>query len=279
MFVFFNGSILEEDKVRISPFDRGFQFSDGVYEVIRYYPKKFFKLDLHIDRLKRSLSEIEIPSPAFDDLEFLLMELISKNNISEELSTAYIQITRGYQYPRRHNYSNDLVPTIFISVEKFPRKKDEMIDGIKVGIGEDTRWPRCDIKSTMLLAATLLNHRAVEKGLSELILHRNEKITEGTHTNLCFVKGNSVITPPLSNFILPGITRKVVLELCKVHGINFTEREISLSELAEFDEAFILGTTKEITPIIEIDGVKTKFNKPGHVCRKLQTEYSRLYNG
>jgi D-alanine transaminase len=279
MWVFFNGSLVEDDKVKLSPFDRGFQFSDGVYEVIRYYPKKFFKLDLHIERLKRSLHEIEIPVPAFNDLEFLLMELISKNNLTDELSTAYIQITRGYQFPRRHNYSGKIDPTFFISVEKLPWKKNELTDGIKVGIAEDIRWQRCDIKSTMLLATTLLNHQAVGRGLSELILHRNGKITEGTHTNICFVKDNSVITPPLSNLILPGITRKVVSDLCRLLNIEFIEREIDLNELPNFNEASILGTTKEITPIIEIEGIKTNINKPGSVCRKLQLEYSKLYNG
>lgn len=279
MFVFFNGDIIEHKKVNVSPFDRGFQFSDGVYEVIRYYPQNFFQLQMHIDRLKNSLIGIEIPPPSFDNLESTLYTLIEKNNLTDELSIAYIQITRGCQYPRRHNFTNESEPTFFILVEKYPAKFNEMFNGVKVGIEEDIRWHRCNIKSTMLTANILSNHRAISKGFIENILHRSGIITEGTHTNICFVKNNTLHTPPLSNFILPGITRKIILDLCSQFDIKYFERDINLSELPDFDEAFLLGTTTEITPIIEMEGINTSFHKPGPICKLLQREYKKLYYG
>jgi D-alanine transaminase len=276
MWVFFNGNIVEQSSVTISPFDRGFQFSDGVYEVIKYYPKKFFKLQEHIIRLQNSLRAIDIPSPSLDNIETILWELITKNNIEHSPANVYIQITRGMQFPRRHNFTTDMKPTFFITVEKFMSRKEEMLKGVKVGLEEDIRWHRCDIKSTSLIANVMSKHHAAQRGLSEMIWHRNGNITEGTHSNICFIKENKLFTPPLSNFILPGITRKVVLNLCKQFDIPTVEKEISINELIEFDEAVLLGTVTEITPIISFDGINTHLGKPGPICKLLQREYNKL---
>jgi D-alanine transaminase len=278
MLVYFNGDIVQMEKVAISPFDRGFQFADGVYEVIRYYPKKFFKIGEHLERLRYSLYEMQITPPSLDNVESILNDLITKNNLTDELSIAYLQITRGHQFPRRHIYNENLNSTFFISVESSPAKIDGMINGVRVGVEEDIRWMRCDIKSTSLLPNTMLLKNASRKGYSENILHRNGIITEGTHTNLCFVKDSRLATPPLSNFILAGITRKTVLDLCTRLGIAVEERSISISELKYFDEIFLLGTTLEVTPIIEVEGVSVNDGKPGTICRLLQKEYSKLYN-
>ncbi|MHB8931575.1 MAG: D-amino-acid transaminase [Melioribacteraceae bacterium] len=277
MLVFFNGKFTEMEEVSISPFDRGFQFSDGVYEVIRYYPKKFFEMEAHIDRLKYSLNEMHISFPHLDNIESVLHKLISVNSLTDELSIAYLQITRGYQYPRRHSFDKNISPTFFISAEKFPPKTDDMINGVRAGLEEDIRWLRCDIKSTSMIPNILSSHRAKEKNLSEIIFHRNGIITEGTHTNVCFVKEDLLITPPLNNFILAGITRKVVLSLCHQLGITFEERTISISELKDFDEILLLGTTVEVTPVTEIDGISVNDGKPGPICRLLQNEYRKIY--
>ncbi|MHB9040335.1 MAG: D-amino-acid transaminase [Melioribacteraceae bacterium] len=277
MLVFFNGKFTEMEEVSISPFDRGFQFSDGVYEVIRYYPKKFFEMEAHIDRLKYSLNEMHISFPHLDNIESVLHKLISVNSLTDELSIAYLQITRGHQYPRRHSFNENLPATFFISVEKFPAKTDNMTNGVRVGLEEDIRWLRCDIKSTSLIPNILSSHRAIKKGFSEIIFHRNGTITEGTHTNVCFIKGDLLITPPLNNFILAGITRKVVLSLCHKLGIAFEEKTISISELKDFDEIFLLGTTVEVTPVTEIDGISVNDGKPGPICRLLQNEYRKIY--
>jgi D-alanine transaminase len=278
MFVFLNEKFIQMEEASISPFDRGFQFSDGVYEVIRYYPKKFFEMDAHLNRLKYSLNEMQISIPPLENIESVLQELISINNLIDEPSIAYLQVTRGYQYPRRHFFNENLPPTFFISVERFPAKVNDMVNGVRIGIEEDIRWLRCDIKSISLIPNILSTNRAIKKGLSEIIFHRDGIITEGTHTNICFVKGDLIITPPLNNFILAGITRKVVLSLCNQIGITFEERIISISELKDFNEIILLGTTTEVTPVIEIDGIIVNDGKPGPICRLLQKEFCNLHS-
>lgn len=277
MLVFYNGKILDLENVAVSPFDRAFQFGDGVYEVIRYYPKIFFEYDSHLDRLKSSLKKIEISFTAFENIESVLCELIQKNNLDDQLSIAYIQISRGNQFPRRHFYYENLEPSIFIYVEKYPARIDEMKNGVRVGLEEDIRWMRCDIKTTSLLPNVLSKQRAVKNGLTEIIWHRNGFITEGTQTNVCFIKNSELITPPLSNLILPGITRKIVLRLCEKLGIGYSERDIKLSELNHFDEMLLLSTTAEITHVIELDGNIINDRVPGPICKLLQSEYQKLY--
>ncbi|MCX6170349.1 MAG: aminotransferase class IV [Ignavibacteriales bacterium] len=278
MLVYLNGKFLQLEEASISPFDRGFQFSDGVYEVIRYYPKKFFKMEAHLDRLKYSLNEMEISIPPLDNLEDVLHELISANNLTDELSIAYLQVTRGSQYPRRHSFNENLSVTFFISVEKYPAKTNDMVNGVRAGVEEDIRWMRCDIKSTSLIPNFLSSNRAIKNGLSEIIFHRNGIITEGTHTNVCFIKGDLFITPRLNNFILAGITRKVVLSLCSQLGIEIEERTVSTSELKDFNEIILLGTTTELTPVIEINGSLVSDGKPGPICRLFQEEFAKLYS-
>lgn len=278
MLVFYNGKILNLENAAVSPFDRAFQFGDGVYEVIRYYPKSFFEFELHLDRLKNSLKKMEISFTAFENIESVLNELILKNNLSNEVSIGYIQISRGQHIPRRHYFNDDIVTTVFMYVEKFPARLEEMKNGVKVGLEEDIRWLRCDIKATSLLPNILARNRAIRKGLSEIIWHRNGLITEGTQTNICFIKNGELFTPPLSNLILAGITRKVVLNLCSQLGIPCTERNINLDELKTFNEILLLSTTAEVTPIIEIDGNIINGGVPGHMCKLLQSEYQKLYS-
>ena len=163
MFVFLNGKFIQMEEASISPFDRGFQFSDGVYEVIRYYPKKFFELEAHLSRLKYSLNEMQISIPPLENIESVLQELISINNLIDEPSIAYLQVTRGHQYPRRHSFNENLPPTFFISVERFPAKVNDIVNGVRIGIEEDIRWLRCDIKSISLIPNILSTNRAIKK--------------------------------------------------------------------------------------------------------------------
>lgn len=277
MVVYLNGRFSEIDKTFVSPFDRAFQFGDGVYEVIRYYPAKFFKADLHLARLKNSLNQLGIKYDGVDEIESVLYELMKLNNITNDVSIGYIQISRGQHIPRRHFYDDNITPTIFMYVENYPARPEEMINGVKIGLEEDIRWSRCDIKATSLLANIMTRNRAIRNGLSEIVWHRNGIITEGTQTNICFIKNGELFTPPLSNFILAGVTRRVVLDLCKQIGIPFTERNISVNELTKFDEIFLTSTTAEVTPVTEIEGTNVKDLIPGPISRLLQKEYSKLY--
>jgi len=227
--------------------------------------------------LKNSLKEIGVPYNKLDSIESNLNELMKLNNLTDEVSIGYIQISRGYHIPRRHYFDDEMEPTVFMYVEKYHARQEEMKNGVKIGLEEDIRWLRCNIKATSLLANILTRNKAVRKGLSEIVWHRNGIITEGTQTNIFFVKNGELYTPPLSNFILPGITRKVVLDLCIGNGISFTERNFTIDELTKSDEIFLTSTTAEVTPVIEIEGTNVKDLKPGPISRILQKEYSKLY--
>ena len=279
MLAYFNGEIIPLENVKISPFDRGFLFSDGIYEVVRYYPTKLFQIAFHLDRLRGSLEKMKINIAKLDFLEPTIMELLGKNNLLNVPSMAYLQITRGVQFPRRHDYADELTPTVFIYTAELPVKTQIISEGIKVGLEEDIRWHRCNIKSISLIANTAAKQRAKENGFEETIFHRNGLITEGTHSNVCFVKEGKVVTPPLSNLILPGVTRRTVLQLCNELGIEVEEREIPVSELNSFDEAFMLATTSGVLPVVEIDRVAVNCGKPGKLTRILQEAYQKLITG
>lgn len=279
MLAYFNGKIIPLEEVKISPFDRGFQFGDGVYEVIRYYPPKLFQIAFHIERLKGSLVKMKIKVGSLEFLKPAIMELLTKNNLLDVPSIAYLQITRGVQYPRRHDYADELTPTILIYTSELPVKNEILTKGIKVGLEDDLRWLRCDIKSISLAANAAAKQRAKEKGFEETIFIRNGLITEGAHSNVCFVKDGKVVTPPLSNLILPGVTRKTVLLLCKELGIEVEEREIQLAELNRFDEVFMTATTAGVVPVIEIDGKVIGSGKPDKITRMLQEAYNKLVAG
>ncbi len=277
MQAYYNGKILQIESIHISPFDRGLMFGDSIYEVIRCYPKKIFLFDAHIKRLKESLRKTNITEPDLTNLENVILELLEQNNLSNEYAAAYIQITRGNQFPRRHAYEDFLIPNIFIYVEEFSPRYDEMKKGIKVGLDEDLRWMRCDIKSTLLLPNVLSQKKAKEEGYSEIIWHRDGIITEGTHTNIFFVKEGIVITPPLNNYILPGITRRQVLNICSNNQIITYERSVNLNDIYNFDEIFITSTLNEITPVIEFDGKEINKGTPGEITQLIQAEYQKLY--
>jgi D-alanine transaminase len=276
MIVFINNKFVDEKDAAISPFDRGFLFADGVYESIRSYNGKLFQYKNHIKRLKRSLKEIQINFQQTDNLENIIYELIERNKIRGG-AIVYIQITRGATIPRKHQFPSASVnPTLFVSVQNFSANISEKENGIKVILDKDTRWLRCDIKSVSLLPVILSNQKAKASGAEEAILIRDGLITEGTHTNFFAVKKNVVFTAPESDFILSGITRKVVLKLCSNFKIKVKEEFIPKNELKSFNEFFITSTQKEITPVVQIDDWKINNSKPGEITKLLQAEFSKL---
>ena len=277
MIVFFNDRYIPLEDVAISPFDRGFLFADGVYESIRTYNRRLFKYDEHLTRLKRSLNELKINYKNVEHLEGAIYKLIELNDLHKTQALVYLQITRGKQFPRKHNFSQaEPDPTIFISANKFTSDLKEQKEGIKIILHEDLRWLRCDIKSTSLLPVILANQKAAEARAKEAILIRDEMVTEGTHTNFFAIKNKQVFTAPLSNLILEGVTRKVVMAICKELLVPVNEEHIKKSELKTYDEFFITSTTKEITPVVQIDEHKIGNGDPGNVTKKLQTALYRI---
>ncbi len=267
--VFLNGAYVERGKAGISPDDRGFIFADGIYEVTKFYHGKPFRLEDHLHRLKRSLKEIDIEYEHVSELETISLTLLEKNNLLNTHAGVYWQISRG-AHPRVHHFPTEIEPTIYAFAFPLPSAEEKLRKGIKVIVQEDIRWKRCDIKSVSLLPNTMLYNEAVKKGAGESILVRDGYVTEATHSGLFTVKNGVLITRPLSNLILPSITRKVVLELCLENQFLVEEKLFTEAELKEMDEVFICGTGSEILPVVEVDDVRIGNGEPGPVTRKIQ---------
>lgn len=276
MICYFNGQYLNLTEIKVSPFDRGFLFADGVYESIRTYNKKLFRYEDHLARLKRSLKETRIDFKGLDSIENIIYELMIKNEIEDE-ALVYLQITRGATIPRTHIFPKEKIsPTIFISVQELKEITEEQSGGVKVILQEDVRWLRCDIKSTSLLPVVLASQKAAEQGAAEAILVRDGLITEGTHTNFFAVKDETIFTAPKSRLILEGITRKVVLEFCDKFKIDYREEFIEKDDLKNFNEFFITSTTKEITPVTMIDYWTINDGEPGKITKSLQSVFKKI---
>ncbi|WDP91604.1 MAG: D-amino-acid transaminase [Desulfobacter sp.] len=277
MIAYFNGEYLEKDEITISPDDRGFLFADGLYEVIRAYRKKLFRAKDHIDRLNAGAAHLRLGVTDFSDLEGVAETLLEKNELKGD-ATVYFQITRGVA-PRGHAFPDPSpAPTVFASAALFDptRTVTSREDGIPVITVPDNRWARCDMKTVALTANVLANQEAVEKGAKEALFVRDGVIMEGTHSNFFAVMDGCLVTAPASNYILHGITRKVILELAAEKGLAFREGPVFRTDLDKVTEAFITGTTTEITPVVSIDGASVGTGAPGPVTRTLQDAFTDL---
>jgi len=276
MINYFNGNFLEEDLCKVSPFDRGFLFSDGVYEVIRYTGKRFLEFDSHLERLKSGLEFMKINYGETEKLIDICNELIQKNNLMESGAILYMQITRGISNPRNHLFPVEADPTIIASVTKFLPQDEKLKRGVKIILQEDIRWSGCNIKTTALIPNILARQKAFEQNAVEAVFIRNDVVTEGTHTSFCGVKNEYLIIPPLSNHILPGITRKIVLNLCEELDIPYLERNINEEELRTFDEFMLLSTKMDVTPVVQIEGIKINDGMPGEITLQMQKAYIEM---
>jgi len=271
--VFVNGEYLPEGEAKVSIFDRGFVFGDGIYEVVPVIGGKMVDKAPFLERLKRSLGELRIEMPMSED-EFVAMheKLIELNGIEE--GGVYSQITRGvadrdFAFP---------APGTKPSVAAFTMKKP-LIDnanartGVKVVTVEDIRWKRRDIKSIALLGQVMAKQAAVEKGAFEGWMVEDGYVTEGTSSTAYIVKDGAIITRPLSNEILPGIRRKVIKQLCADKGVKLEERLFTVEEALNADEAFLSSATTLVMPIVEIDGKQIGGGQPGPVARQMREYY------
>lgn len=268
--VFLNGAILDADKAQISVFDRGFIFGDGIYEVMARIGGRFFYGDAHLKRLKTCLQKIDIAFDV-DALASEIPALLEASGLADEDCMLYIQVTRGVA-PRQHSYPEDIRPTAMMYA--WPKTlPDRVLEGVSVVTREDFRWSRCDIKMTSLLGNVMANQYAMEQECYETVFIRNGRITEASHCNVFFVREGVVYTHPADEFILDGITRQVVLELCKRLGIEVRLEGVPASEIHTMDEAFLTGTSTQVTPIRTIDGISLYEDQMGMVTRKLQEAF------
>ena len=271
--VFLNGNFVPEDQACVPVLDRGFIFGDGVYEVIPAYNGKLFRLTEHLQRLQGNLDAIRIQS-LYSEQEWanLLSTLIEKNAIEKNAETSetghysvYLQVTRGAA-KRDHALPEDITPTVFAMANPLtPPTKSDLQSGIKAITTDDFRWQNCHIKAISLLPNILLRQQAIDKGATESILIRDGFATEGAASNLFIVKDGKLKTPPKGPFLLPGITRDLILELAQANNIPHDESPISRDDLFDADEVWVTSSTKEILPITELDGKKVGAGTPGAV--------------
>jgi len=269
--VYCNGDYCSEEEAKVSIFDRGLLFADGVYEVVGVLEGKLLDFDRHMARLARSLGELSMENPlSRDELLEIHRRLVAENGITEGL--VYLQITRGAA-DRDFVWEEGMTPTVFLFTQEKPLMEDrETQTGIAMKSVEDLRWARRDIKSVGLLAQVLAKRAAKAAGAKEALMVMDGVVTEGGATSVFIVKDGKVITRPLSNLILPGVTRGALLELAEETDIEIEERPVTLAETYEADEAFITGAST-FWPVIEIDGKRIGGGQPGPVARRLRELY------
>ncbi len=270
--VFVNGEYVPEDQAKVSIFDRGFVFGDGIYEVVPVIGGKMVDKAPFLDRLKRSLGELRIDMP-MSEADYLAMheKLIELNGIDE--GGVYSQITRGVA-DRDFAFPKGVKPTVAaFTMKKALIDNPSATTGVKVVTVEDIRWKRRDIKSVALLGQVMAKQEAVEKGGFEGWMVEDGFVTEGTSSTAYIVKDDTIITRPLSNSILPGIRRKVLLQLCAEHNVKLEERLFTVAEALAADEAFLSSATTLVMPIVQIDDTRIGGGQPGPMARKMREAY------
>jgi D-alanine transaminase len=269
MIVYFNGAYGSKDGVRVSPDDRGFLFGDGVYEVARTYGGKLFALDRHLDRLRYSLDQMRIDGVDLEGLKGVCAELLRRNELTTRDAVVYLQITRGAA-PRTHAFPKPPAPPTVYGYAAPIVPKFDPLKGVAAISVPDVRWARCDIKSVSLIANCMANQQAAEAGAFEAILVRDGVALEGSHTSLFAVIDGEVRTAPLTNYVLPGITRAVVIELCHANGIPVRETPVFAHQLWQAEEVFVAGTTTEVLGIVQLDGRPVSGGRPGKITNRLR---------
>jgi D-alanine transaminase len=250
---YLNGEWMQPEDARVSVFDRGFMFGDGIYEVMAVYDGEVFTLDQHLTRLQRSLDAIRLDSPhTSEEWRTLILEAVARGE--ENPAYLYLQVTRGVASPRNHVYPAAASPTVLITVMHAPVLERTDIVPLKVVTKADFRWGRGDIKVVSLIANGLLKNEAIAEGYDDAILIRDGEVTESTAANVFIVSNGVIVTPPKSNFLLHGITRGHVIELAQAAGLVVEERAISESELLGADEVWVTSTGQEVWPVGQVNG-------------------------
>lgn len=273
MIVYYNGEYLPEQEVRVSPTDRGLMFADGVYEAVRSYGGLLFRIEEHMARLTRSLAAVRIRSERIPQIPEICSELLVRNGLQCTDAFAYIQITRG-AYPRTHAFPPVDVPsTLYLQVSELHVSPSDAENGVSVILVGDTRWSRCDIKSLALLPNVLAAEEAKERGAHEALFVRDGMVIEGSRSNYAGVRSGAVITPPESNYMLSGVSRGVVIELCARLGLRVEQRPVPERELFDFEELFLIGTSAEVLPIVSVNGRRIGTGAAGAVARRLKRAF------
>ncbi len=272
--VYVNGQYLPETEATVSIFDRGFLMADGVYEVTSVLNGKLIDFGGHIARLQRSLDELEMDNPlSAQDWLAVHRELVTVNNITEGM--VYLQVTRGNPGDRDFAWGPGVAPTVVLFTQSKPGLADnpQAKVGLKVISIPDIRWGRRDIKTVQLLYPSMGKMMAKKAGVDDAWFTEDGFVTEGTSNNTYIVKGNKIVTRPLSSDILHGITRAAVLRFAKEAQFEIEERLFSVEEAQGADEAFITSASAFVMPVVELDGTAIGGGTPGKVAARMREIY------
>ena len=272
---YLNGAYLALAEARISPLDRGFLYADAVYEVMPVYAGRPFRFPAHLERLARSLAGISMEDPhTREEWHTILGRLIERNGGGDQY--VYWQVTRGAQSGRTHAPLPQLPRTVFAFCAPWPPAPPDLLErGVSCVTAADTRWARCDIKSTALLANVLLRQLSVDAAATETILLREGELTEASASAVHVVLGGEVLMPPNSRRILPGTTRGAVEEMAARAAIPCRVQPISEAQLRSADEVWISAATREVQPVTTLDGHPIGTGRPGPLWRRVYEELQR----
>lgn len=276
---FLNGNFILHENAYVHIEDRAFQFADSVYEVILFRNNKLIDCQPHLDRLFRSLSEINIKHEFLqDEIEKNALELLKRNNLDDGF--VYMQISRGV-HNRIPWCPSDLTPTFVMTVSKAKIfSAEDFKKGLSLISHDDIRWGRVDIKTTGLLASTLVNQKAKDLGFDDALFVRDGIVTEATYANFFFVdKEGALVTKKADERILKGITRDRIILLAKENDIKVIEKDFSLEEVFQAKEAFLSSSTLAIRPVVKIDGNEIGDGKAGKITHKLSGFYDNFIGG
>ena len=273
--VFLNGRFLPIEEATVPVLDRGFIFGDGVYELVPVYSRVPFRLDEHLARLERSLAEVKIRNPytraQWRDIIYLLID-----GQTFEDQGIYFQVTRGVA-KRDHAFPKDAEPTVFMMANPLVTPPRELVQkGAMAVTAQDNRWLRCDIKSISLVGNCLLRQVSAEAGAAETILFRDGKLTEASASNVFVVKGGVILSPSKGNLILPGITYDVVTELAQANRLPLEFRDVTEKEVRTADEIWVTSSSKEVLPIVTLDGARVGDGRPGPVFARMYQLYQEF---
>lgn len=278
--VYVNGEVVERGQARVDMENRAHQFGDGVYEVVAVWNGVPFKLEEHMQRLKSSAEAVDIDIPEAD---WFVDEALSYLNSAGYLNKGsgknvnlYVQVSRG-TCPRKHEYPEELEPEIMMNISGIdPYPREYFSQGIKVITHPDRRWARCNVKSLQLLPNVMARKAAKKTGAFEAVLVRDGLVMEGAISNYFIVEAGRLITPPATNYILNGITRRTVIELAEENNYKVEEESIEVERFLAAREIFLTGTTTEIMPVVQVDEHKVGDGEPGDMTLKIQNDYWQL---
>jgi len=276
--VYLNGEYMPMSEAKISPMDRGFLFGDGIYEVVPCYSDQLVGFTPHMDRMYAGMQSIGIQlAMSHNEWKSIALGLSAKNGAGN--LGIYFHVSRGTDTKRAHNYPADIKPTVFafaFEIPAAPVADKSVAKSYRVSTSEDLRWRRCNIKSTALLGNVMHYQKGIDDGNQECILFDKDGfMTEGSSTNAYIVKDGVVITPPLSNALLPGISRLMLLDILRKDGsIKVEERPVSRQEFDNADEVWLSSSSKEIAPVVCVDGKKVANGEIGDVWVKAQTLFT-----